>query len=352
MNKNKKPNRRLDIKLLSLALAVVLAVTLFSCKQKPVQPFSFAFYNVENLFDTIDDPHTNDSSFLPGSKLHWNTKKYEHKLDNLSRVMSAIDSTGFPTLFGLSEVENINVLRDLINHDGLKKAHYSIIHKDSPDERGIDVALLYRKDIYTPVVTRFIRLTFPFEPNDHTRDIIYSKGVIAGKDTLHLFINHWVSRWGGQEETEPFRKFTGDLLKKITDSIFRVQPDANILIAGDLNDNPDDISVSQNLDANPVEKPYKKKTLYNLAYKKYKAGEGSLYYRGWDMFDQIIVSTSMLKGNNGIKVNAPDQTVIKYDWMLYKPKKGPARPNRTAAREYYGGYSDHLPVFIGMTAYE
>ncbi|NOX86200.1 MAG: hypothetical protein GXO86_09595 [Chlorobi bacterium] len=344
---NKKTNN-----LVLLLAALILALTLNSCKQKPVQTFGFAFYNVENLFDTIDDPHVRDNEFLPDSKLGWDTKKYEHKLDNLVKVMSSIDSSGFPALFGLCEVENINVLHDLVNHNELKNAGYSIIHKDSPDERGIDVALLYQKDVYTPVVTRFIRLTFPSDPNNGTRDILYSKGVVAGKDTLHLFINHWVSRWGGQEKTEPFRKFTGNLLKKITDSILAVRPDANIIIAGDLNDNPDDVSISQNLDAKPVENPLKKKTLYNLGYNEYKAGEGSLYYRGWDMFDQIIVSTSLLSGKNKVMVNSPEQTVIKHDWMLYHPKKGPARPNRTAAKNYYGGYSDHLPVYIGITVYK
>ncbi len=337
--------------ILSLSV-IILAISVNSCKQKPVQTFGFAFYNVENLFDTIDDPHVRDNEFLPDSKLGWDTKKYEHKLDNLAKVMSSIDTSGFPALFGVCEVENINVLRDLVNHKELKKAGYSIIHKDSPDERGIDVALLYQKEVYKPVETRFIRLTFPSDPNNGTRDILYSKGVVAGKDTLYLFINHWVSRWGGQEKTEPFRKFTGDLLKKITDSILAVRPKANILIAGDLNDNPDDVSVSRNLDAKPVKMPLEKKTLYNLGYNEYKAGEGSLYYRGWDMFDQIIVSTSLLNGKNKIKVNSPKQTVIKHNWMLYKPKNGPARPNRTAAKYYYGGYSDHLPVYIGMTVFK
>lgn len=351
LNKHLIMKKNSNIILLSLSV-FILSITFNSCKQRPGRSFSFAFYNVENLFDTIDDPNVRDEEFLPDSKLHWNTKKYEHKLDNLAKVMSSIDTSGFPTLFGLSEVENIGVLNDLVNHKGLQAAGYQIIHKDSPDERGIDVALLYQKAVYTPVETRFIRLVFPWEPDNATRDIIYSKGVIFGNDTLHVFVNHWVSRWGGQEKTEPFREFTGKLLKKITDSIFSVQPNANILIAGDLNDDPDNESVLDDLKARPVDKPLKKESLYNLSYKKFKAGEGSLYYKSWDMFDQIIVSTSMLKGNNGLKVNAPDQTVIKHDWMLYHPKKGPARPNRTAGSKYYGGYSDHLPVFIPMTAYK
>lgn len=330
--------------------ALSLIVFASSCSRKPAQ-FSFAFYNVENLFDTIDDPRIRDNSHLPDSKIPWNTERYQHKLNSLTKVMSAVDSTGFPTLFGLCEVENIDVLIDLTNHPDLKDAGYSILHKNSPDERGIDVALLYQEDKYTPVETQYIKLTFPDNPTNSTRDILYSKGVIHERDTLHVFVNHWVSRWGGQEETEPHRRFIGSLLKKVTDSIFTAQPKANIIIAGDLNDNPDNLSITKDLGAKFPQKPYQDKSLYNLSWNKFKQGKGTLYYRSWDMFDQVIVSSPMLHGKKGIKVDSEDQEIIKYDWMLYQPKTGDARPSRTAAREYYGGYSDHLPVFIRMTAY-
>jgi hypothetical protein len=313
-------------------------------------PVSLAFYNVENLFDTVDDPSIRDNSHLPDAKVAWNTERYESKLDNLTRVMSHVDTTAYPTLFGLSEVENLGVIEDLVNHPGIKEANYSIIHKDSPDERGIDVALLYREDIFTPVVVQHLRLKFPVKPDHQTRDILYAKGIVYGQDTLHVFINHWVSRWGGREETEPFRRHTGQFLKMKTDSILNIRPKANIIIAGDLNDNPDDLSISKDLNAKLPEKKITGKDLYNLSWRRFIDGDGTLYYRSWDMFDQIIVSGNLLKGTNGLLVETKDQEIIIYDWMLYKPKDGPARPNRTAgSKAYYGGFSDHLPVYIKMS---
>ena len=329
--------------------AVIVALWLLSsCTGEKTKHFTVAFYNAENLFDTVDDPHKHDNKYLPDSKIPWNTKRYEHKLDNLAKVMSVIDPNGFPSVFGLAEVENRQVVEDLINHDGLKNAGYKIIHKDSPDKRGIDVAMLYQPGKFQPVQTRFIRLQFPSDPNNGTRDIIYAKGLVYNMDTIHIFINHWVSRYGGKAKTDPFRRYTGHLLRLITDSIFNMQPNANILITGDLNDNPTDTSVLISLGAKKPVPPYARKQLYNLSLEEYENGEGTVYYRGWHMFDQIIVSTALVAGHNGMKVTSNKETIVKKDWMLYHPKKGPARPNRTAAGKYYGGYSDHLPVFIDI----
>lgn len=328
---------------------LVLILFLASCSKKTTNTFSFAFYNVENLFDTIDDPNIDDEKYLPDSKkVAWNSERYYHKLDNLTKVIKSIDTTGFPAIFGLCEVENISVLQDLISHSNIKKANYSIIHKNSQDERGIDVALLYNPKIFTPVSNSFITPYFVDEPEQRTRDILYSKGIVNKNDTLHIFINHWVSRWGGQEKTESARIHIAKTIKGITDSILSIQPDANILIAGDLNDNPTDISLQQGLQVKDVEEEkFTEKTLYNLSIKQFRKGDGSLYYKSWDMFDQIIVSTSLLTGKNGLKLSSPDQTVFKQDWMLYQPKEGSARPSRTASGgRYYGGYSDHLPVMV------
>jgi len=337
------------MKKLYLAVIVLFTVVVFttSCSKKSTPSFTFAFYNVENLFDTIDDPNISDEKYLPDSKVAWNTERYYHKLDNLSKVISGIDTTGFPALFGLCEIENIDVLKDLVNHSGLKKAKYNIIHKDSPDGRGIDVALLYNPDVFTPVRITYQKPYFPNDSDIKTRDILYAVGVVGKKDTLHVFINHWMSRWGGQEKTEPFRIQIAHTIKRLTDSILQIQPNANILIAGDLNDNPTDISIQDELLAMEVTNNPKAKSLYNLGLKEFKNGNGSLYYKSWDMFDQIIVSTALLTGANGLKVNSPDQSVFKKDWMLYKSRNGVARPSRTAAGpNYYGGFSDHLPVYI------
>lgn len=331
--------------LTTLILAAFIFI-LVSCTNKTSRSFSVAFYNVENLFDTIDDANINDESYLPDSKLAWNSERYNHKLDNLSKVMKSIDTIGFPALFGLCEVENIDVIEDLINHVNLRKAEYSIIHKNSPDARGIDVALLYKPDIFKPITTKFIVPEFPVEANIKTRDILYSKGVINKNDTLHIFINHWVSRWGGQKKTEPFRINIANTIKRLTDSILDQQPLANIIIAGDLNDNPSDTSILKVLKALEFSNKPVNKALYNLSLREFQNGTGSLYYRSWDMFDQIIVSTSMVTGRNGLKISSPDQIVFKKEWMLYQPKEGPARPSRTSSGRYFGGYSDHLPIMI------
>jgi hypothetical protein len=332
----------------TLAFIALLTYLVSSCKKDEIKPFSVAFYNVENLFDTIDNPQTRDNDHLPTSKIPWNAKRYERKLNNISKVMSAINTHGFPTVFGLAEVENRQVVEDLIHTGKLKNAHYKILHKNSPDERGIDVALLYQPSIYQPVKTRFIRIQFPSEPDNPTRDVLYSKGLVYGKDTIHIFVNHWVSRYGGQEKTDALRRFTGHMLRLMADSIFNVDPNANILIMGDLNDNPTDKSLTVALGARAPDMPFAKKQLYNLATRPFKAGEGSLYYKGWDLFDQVIVSTALVGGYNGIKTNSFKEEIFKKSWMLYHFKKGPAVPNRTAGKNYYGGYSDHLPVIVRM----
>ncbi len=336
-------------KIFPSTIILLTLIIIASCSQKRPTSFTFAFYNVENLFDTIDDPNIRDESYLPDSKVAWNSERYRHKLDNMSKVMKSIDTNNFPALFGLCEVENIDVINDLINHPNLRNAGYSIFHKDSPDERGIDVALLYQPTVYSPVSINYIAPDFTDDSETKTRDILYTKGVVNESDTLHIFINHWVSRWGGQEKTETFRIQIAKTIKDITDSILNLHPNANIIIAGDLNDNPSDTSIFNVLQAREVSEQLIDKKLYNLSLKQYQDGSGSLYYKGWDMFDQIIVSTSLLAGDNGLKVSSRDQGVFKKDWMLYQPKEGPARPSRTSSGRYYGGYSDHLPVYIGIT---
>ena len=331
-----------------LVAVIVLLVIITSCSkpEKKSTLKAIGFYNVENLFDTINNPEINDGKYTPESDFNWDSEKYNHKLNQLARVISSMDTiNGFPSVIGLSEVENKGVVEDLINNDQLKEANYSIIHKDSPDGRGIDVAMIYRSEDFRPVETNFLKVNLP-DSGNATREILYCKGVLADADTLHLFFNHWVSRWGGQEKTEPFRIYIAKMLKHLSDSIQNVNQDAKILMAGDLNDNPTDTSVFHVLKALEVSKQIKSNSLYNLALTKFKNGEGSLYYHSWDMFDQVIVSPSMLKSNQTVSLKEDSQRIIKYDWMLYEAKDGTKRPNRTAARSYYGGFSDHLPVMV------
>lgn len=339
------------MKKFTLILIAALFI-LYSCdeKKKPHADVTIAFYNVENLFDTIDDPSINDEEFLPEGKQKWDSKKYERKLKNMSDVLLSIDTLNPPAIIGLAEVENKLVLEELISHSGLKNYGYDIIHENSPDRRGIDVALIFRSEFYEPEKNEWINITFPHDSSYTTRDILYSKGKIFGDEIIHIFINHWTSRYGGAEATAPNRKFIGSLLKTKTDKILRTDPQARIIILGDLNDNPTDVSLTESLKAKPVSEDVGSEDLYNISLAKYQNGEGTLYYRSWDLFDQIVVSGSLLKETSVVKLKSKDIQIHKPAWVLFEDNRGNKRPNRTASgSRYYGGYSDHLPVYIVLT---
>lgn len=344
----------------SLAAFVLLVsiLSFSSCQSgikklhKPSNGWTFAFYNVENLFDTIDDPAINDAEFLPESKSQWNTKKFDHKIENMARVIASMDTLSFPDMLGLAEIENREVLQVLVNHPYISSANYSIIHYPDHDDRGIEVAFLYRPEYFRPVISRTLDYPVDSIPKANPRHILYVKGVVSSKDTLHLFINHWMSRFGGQKETVWGRNSAGIFLRKVADSLLAVDPNANIIIAGDLNDNPDDASLTQYLEALPQNSEILPGKLYNLSYVPFKNGKGTLYYKSWDFFDQIIVSPSLLNPAEG-KLKTGNIEIIDRNWMLYTSKSGESRPNRTySGGKYYGGYSDHLPVLIRLKVTE
>ena len=317
-----------------------------SSKNKGNQ-FKIAFYNTENLFDTIDDPLKNDNDFLPSSKVAWTSQRYNHKLLNIARVLVAIDSVNLPAVIGMAEVENIGVLNDLITKTPLRKGKYQAILEEGSDPRGIDVALIFRKDVMHYISHK----AFPAAQSFNTRSILCVRLADAKKDTFLIFVNHWKSREGGGNETETKRLENAASLKHITDSVFARNPRTNIVIMGDFNDEPGDKSLSQILGAGAA-KPDSKimpTALYNLMYLRFLAGEGTLYYKDWDLFDQIIVSGNLIgkKQGKGAAILPPYSYIFRQDWMLYKNKAGDMVPDRTASsKEYFGGYSDHLPVYV------
>lgn len=310
--------------------------------------FSIAFYNVENLFDTINDQGTRDGEFTPEGKNQWTAERYQTKLDRLSQVISSMIPESFPTVIGLCEVENRGVLEDLVKHHDLKKANYQIIHYESPDERGIDNALLYRKGMFKPIHQEAIVNTFPFRPKDRTRDILYVKGIPtkSKKDTLHIFVNHWPSRYGGREKSAPSRNHVATIHRALVDSIFNTNPKANLVITGDFNDEPADSSLLYFLEAQALQESVNNSELYNLMYADYEEGRGTIYWRSWDMFDMFILSGNLLLKNEGIVLKEKKGQIFDAEFLLFKNDNGSTRPNRTMGKEYYGGYSDHLPVFI------
>lgn len=258
--------------------------------------FRVLFYNTENFFDTLDDPNTTDNEFLPSARYHWTGKRYYTKVNHLYKV---IISNGLepPSLVGLAEVENKKVLKDLANNTPLAKFQYRIIHFESPDNRGIDVALLYRPDKFKPIISKPVRLDFPFDLKRKSRDILYVKGIAINADTLHVFVNHWPSRASGHAESEKYRIFAAEKLRACTDSIFKTSSSAKIIITGDFNDEPDDVSIRKYLKAIQLQKSVSSKSLYNLSYGWLKSISilGTLKFKGnWSIFDQVIVSGAVL----------------------------------------------------------
>lgn len=303
------------------------------------QPIDVVFYNVENLFDIEDDPLTFDDEFTPDSTKQWTEERYQKKLKDLSKVIYSVPKNGYPEVIGVCEVENRKVVEDLFKTDSLINRKYAIVHEESPDKRGIDVALAYDSDVMSELYHRAFRYNFSFEPETTTRDILYVK-LLADKDTLHFFVNHWPSRRGGQEASEPKRLKAATVLRTQIDSILLKDENAKIIAMGDFNDYPNNNSMTEVMNCEPGAGQF----LTNLTYSLHENGFGTYNYKGeWGMLDQFIVS-------DAVSTTLSDSAayIFKEDWMLYKDGDREAVPSKTyGGPNYYGGYSDHLP--IGLT---
>ena len=338
---------KIKLFLLALALLPMLVVNAQQSKNKTKsanQSFVAMFYNVENLYDTQNDPKTNDDEFTPAGKVPWTEERLETKIQHIAQVISDITTPAMPDLIGFAEVENRQVLEMLTSSARLSKTKYNIVHYDSPDERGIDVALLYNPLTFKVVWSETLNVVLP--GNDLTRDILYVKGKLNSGEILHVFINHWPSRREGSEMSESKRMAAASVLSAKLDAIRKVEKSANLLILGDFNDEPSNNSITQGIKAMIPEKPYTNENIYSLLYPEFKKGEGSLYYKDWDLFDQIIVSGKMLSQKKGLNTSVESAGIFKAEYLLYKDKNGEVRPNRTMGSTYFGGYSDHLPVYV------
>ncbi|MCK5823304.1 MAG: endonuclease [Bacteroidales bacterium] len=314
--------------------------------------FRIMFYNCENFFNVTHDTLKLDDQFLPDGDHYWNWGKYKHKVNNIAKVITAVGGWTPPDIVGLCEVENRYCLESLTKFSPLEKFNYQIIHKESPDRRGIDVAFLYQENTFTPISNNFIQIDFPFNKDKKTRDILYVTGYTNKHDTLHIFVNHWPSRWGGQLESEPNRMFVASVLKNSVDSIFETNKNANIIIMGDLNDEPDNKSLLETLKAHGEFNNIKNKELYNLSYYlQFKKNICSHKYQGhWGTLDQIIVSGNLLLKNKKLYTSLDDAHVFKADFLLEKDDSYYGlRPFRTyLGFKYHGGFSDHLPVYLDL----
>ncbi len=294
-------------------------------------------YNVENLFDTKDDPTINDEDFLPNGKLRWTEERYRKKLVDLAKAITWAGD-GPPAIVGLAEVENEKVLQDLIRTDPLKHAGYTIVHYDSPDERGIDVALLVRSAYANVLHTEPLRVDLG---RDRTRDVLYAELQLADGDTLNLFMVHWPSRGGGERESAPKRMAASRVVRNKLDGLFAGTPHAKVLIMGDFNDHPEDASIRKGLRA--ACDLSAKADLFDLMCMDQPANSGSYQYKGeWGWLDQMIVSRAML---NGTGVTIGPASACRDERLFFKHPKYGLSPDKTYSGGHYkGGYSDHLPV--------
>jgi len=307
-----------------------------------------AFYNVENLFDIKDDPGVRDSEFTPTSDKQWDSVKYVAKLQDVAKVIVAMNDGKGPGVVGMCEVENRSVLEDLVKQPALKKKKYRIVHFDSPDGRGIDVALLYKKGALRVLNSSSIPIEDPIFTRP-TRDVLFVSALMSRKDTLHFFVTHFPSRYGGREASEPKRIAVARVIRLKLDSLLSRNRQSKIIVMGDFNDDPVDLSISKFLDAEPTPEQNSFE-LYNPMHLLDTADVGSYNYRdNWNMLDQIILSQALLGEGKGYKYLQNSVRVFGPDWLRQKDGRYEGYPDRTyAGKRYLGGVSDHFPVYVDL----
>ena len=312
--------------------------------------FRVMFYNAENFFDTIDAPKKNDNDFLPEGAMHWTVGRYLNKMNNIAKVITSAGEWDTPALVGMCEVESEKALKDLAQYSPLRKMNYRYIITNSPDIRGINVALLYQREKFKYLNHNSYTIRFPHNASKRTRDILHIAGQVSASDTLDVFVCHFPSRRGGEDESEPDRLYAASVLKAKCDSLMRIRENACILIMGDFNDEPSNLSISQVLNAQAVSKDIIQKNLYNLfsSFEKRKNTGSYKYKDQWNMLDQIIVSGNLIAGDQSIRALPQTATVFYRNFMVVDDKiYGGKRPKKTYnGRKHEGGYSDHLPVLV------
>ncbi|MBL0182420.1 MAG: endonuclease/exonuclease/phosphatase [Chitinophagaceae bacterium] len=337
-------------------LSAVILIGCFSsglAQKSTYHPAIIAFYNLENFYDTVNNPVVDDEEFLPNSERHYNTRIFLDKVNRLASVVSQIGTDVNPdglALLGVAEIENDTVLTALINHKDLKGRNLKFVHYNSPDVRGIDVALFYNPKYFTPLYSEplFVKLPGGSKDSYFTRDVLYVKGLLDG-DTVHVMVNHWPSRSGGEERSIPARAAAAGVDKRIVDSLMAINPKTKIVIMGDLNDDPVSPSLTKTLGAKGNMADVKEKQLYNPWVDFYKRGIGTIAYQdAWGLFDQVVVSQAWLnKEQTGYFFYRAN--IFNREFLVQQTGKYKGYPKRTwDGTTYNYGYSDHFPVFITM----
>ncbi len=344
---------KMSRKVVLWCLPVLLLTAFATVAQKSGTQYklvSVGFYNLENLFDTENDTTINDEEFLPGGARAWTPERYSEKLSNMAYVISQIgvqDAKAGLSFFGVSEIENRKVLEDLVIQPSIKDRNYQIIHYDSPDPRGVDVAFIYNPKHFTPIYSRPVPLlNFEDGRRLYTRDVLYVKGLLE-TDTVHIMVNHWPSRGGGEARTAPFRNNGAKLCRNIVDSLRNMDKDVKVFVMGDLNDDPTNESMKSHLRTVSKIKEVHVTGMFNPYEEMFRRGQGSNAYRdAWSLFDQIVISEGVAsekaKGYRYLKANIFNKQFLVQPSGQYK-----GYPMRTFSGDFYqSGYSDHFPSYI------
>ena len=335
----------------SLKKLTVLSFFLFTNLLLKAQNKSvvIAFWNVENLYDTINDPAIDDEEWLPSSKNKWNSDRYSKKLNNTASIISKMgidEQKDGAAIIGLAEIENKNVLVDLVNNKQLKSRKYQIVHYNSPDARGIDVAFLYQKKYFDLLSSKTYTVKLPGDSSKATRDQLVVSGKLNGELT-HIIVCHWPSRRGGEEKSNALRVAAAKVTKHITDSIQSSEKNARIMVMGDLNDDPTNESIKNVIKTTDDINDAKENVFFNPMEKIHQKGEGTLSHKGkWNLFDQIILSSGF---NTSVKksYSFSSAKINNFPEVCETNPKYLGQPLRTfAGGNYLGGYSDHFSVCI------
>lgn len=310
------------------------------------------FYNVENLFDTKHDSLKNDHDFLPDGFMNWNNWKYWEKQRNIGRVITAVGEMQSPALVGLCEIENDSVIFDLTMRSSIRSQQYDYLTTNSPDLRGIDVALLYQRHQFKLLEKNEYEVQFQEKDARPTRNILHAVGQVISGDTLDVFVTHFPSRYGGQLVSEPNRIDVAQLLRDKTDSLFAIRKRANIIIMGDFNDYPGNKSISKVLKARSLNYHIDEQELYNMFLHRIKEQDfGTHKHQGeWGVLDQFIVSGNLLMETNRINIDNNEAHIFSAEFLSEKDEKyGGVRPYRTnLGPRYIGGFSDHYPIYMDL----
>jgi hypothetical protein len=346
--------------LLSFLTVSAFVISISGCAQSTGEDRGFiadnkneiaiAFYNCENFFDTVHNPAKEDEEFTPEGKYHYTQKIYEQKLHNLATVIQSMGGEDGPAMVGMAEVENNTVLNDLIQQPEIEKRHYKFEWFDGPDPRGINVAMLYSPKYFKVIKAEplYIDLT-GVNGKSLTRDVLHVYGILSG-DTVDVFVNHWPSRRGGEDESVPKRAIAAKVDRDAVDKVMKHNSNAKVIVMGDFNDNPTDNSITGILGAKGEQNEVSPSGLYDPFINIFKSGKGTEEYKhSWNLFDQVIISGSFLQ-NNQHKLHYDKAAIYKPDFIIDHYKGHEGEPHRSfVGTHWINGYSDHFPVILYLS---